>query len=234
VSTGFSLDRAPFANNTGKGITVAVIDSGIQANHPHIGVPVRGIHLDAQGEDNDVADRLGHGTAVAAAILEKAPAVELVAVRVFDRTLATNAAILAKAIERATEAGSRLINLSLGTANPGRTMVLENAIQTARAAGAIVVSAYELDGTFWLPGSLDGVVGVLLDRECPRDELRVEKGRRPRLMASGYPRPIPGVPPARNLQGISFAVANTTGFLARLLETRPDLRTAESIIETLT
>ena len=39
--------------------------------------------------------------------------------------------------------------------------------------------------------------------------------------AAGLPRPIPGVPPARNLHGASFAVANLTGFLARALESRP-------------
>jgi hypothetical protein len=33
------------------------------------------------------------------------------------------------------------------------------------------------------------------------------------VRASGYPRPIPGVPPERNLKGISFAVANATGLL---------------------
>ena len=32
--------------------------------------------------------------------------------------------------------------------------------------------------------------------------------------ASGYPRPIPGVPREKNLKGISFAVANVTGTLA--------------------
>jgi len=36
--------------------------------------------------------------------------------------------------------------------------------------------------------------------------------------ASGYARPIPGVPPERNLNGISFAVANMTGFVARACE----------------
>jgi hypothetical protein len=49
-----------------------------------------------------------------------------------------------------------------------------------------------------------------------------------RLAASGYPRPIPGVPPERNISGLSFAVANVTGFLARLMDGRhrslPELR----------
>ncbi len=39
--------------------------------------------------------------------------------------------------------------------------------------------------------------------------------------ASPYPRPVPGVPPDRNLKGISFAVANMTGFVARVLESAP-------------
>ena len=39
-----------------------------------------------------------------------------------------------------------------------------------------------------------------------------------RLRASGYPRPIPGVPPERNLKGLSFAVANASGFLALAIE----------------
>jgi hypothetical protein len=34
------------------------------------------------------------------------------------------------------------------------------------------------------------------------------------MRASGYPRPIPGVPAERNLKGLSFAVANATGLLA--------------------
>jgi hypothetical protein len=88
---------------------------------------------------------------------------------------------------------------------------------------ALIVSAYELDGTKWLPGSLAGVVGVGLDVGCARNELRIgEIDGVPVFLASGFPRPIPGVPTERNLQGISFAVANATGFLARLLETVPE------------
>jgi len=57
------------------------------------------------------------------------------------------------------------------------------------------------------------VLGVFLDWECSRETYRVEPG--PRFFASGYPRPLPGVPPRKNLYGISFAVANFTGIAAR-------------------
>jgi hypothetical protein len=56
---------------------------------------------------------------------------------------------------------------------------------------------------------------VQVDRACPREEcygIDLDGGTVYR--ASGWPRPIPGVPPARNLNGISFAVANVTGILA--------------------
>jgi len=70
------------------------------------------------------------------------------------------------------------------------------------------------------------VAGVLLDRHCARDEMRlsIDSDGTPVFCASGLPRPIPGVPAERNLSGISFAVANVSGFFARCLEARPDTR----------
>ena len=78
---------------TGRGVRVAVIDSGVNATHPHVGEVAGGIAIDEQGvERADYLDRLGHGTAVTAAIREKAPDAELFAVKVFDRSLSTNVA----------------------------------------------------------------------------------------------------------------------------------------------
>jgi hypothetical protein len=234
TSRRFSLDDAPFRGSTGQGVRVAVVDSGIHTANPHIGgVAISGVRIFPDGEmDADFVDRIGHGTAVAAAILEKAPDAELVAVRVFDRTLATSADVLAHGISWAAQHGARLINLSLGTSNPARAAVLGAAVDEATAAGAIVVSAAEADGIQWLPGSLPNVVGVTLDPACERHELIVaidDTRGTIRCGASGYPRPIEGVPVARNLSGISFAVANVTGFLARLLVGRPAVRDATTL-----
>ena len=186
--------------------------------------------------DADFVDRIGHGTAVSAAILEKAPEIELVAVRVFDRTLATSADVLALGISWAAHHGARLINLSLGTSNPARAAVLGAAVDEATSAGAIVVSAAESDGVRWLPGSLPNVVGVTLDPTCNRDGLVVtldETRGNITCGASGYPRPIDGVAVERNLSGISFAVANVTGFLARLLSNSPEIRDVASLTREL-
>jgi hypothetical protein len=43
----------------------------------------------------------------------------------------------------------------------------------------------------------------------------------PVIVTSPYPRDIPGVPRERNVNGISFAVANASGFVARALEAAP-------------
>jgi len=219
-------------------VRVAVIDSGVHPSNPHIGGrPLSGVRIGSDGEiDDDVVDRIGHGTAVAAAILEKAPGIELVAVRVFDRTLTTTGEVLARAITWAAEHGARVINLSLGTSNPTRAARLGVAVGDAVAAGAIVVSARELDGVPWLPGSLPNVAGVTLDASCDRNDIVVTVDPVTStlgLAASGYPRPIPGVPVERNLSGISFAVANVTGFLARLLERDQALRAVSDLARTL-
>lgn len=237
TSERFTLDAPPFAGLTGAGVRVAVVDSGIHPANPHVRVAVSGVRVAADGElDGDFLDRIGHGTAVAAAILEKAPAIELLAVRVFERTLATSADVLARGIVWAASNGARLINLSLGTANAARAAVLGAAVDEAVAAGAIVVSARESDGVIWLPGSLPRVAGVLLDRSCDRNELAMSidgERRAFSFAASGFPRPIPGVPVERNLSGISFAVANVTGFLARLLGTDPGLRDVDAVARRL-
>ena len=219
----------------GATLRVAVIDSGIAPGHPHVGSVAGGIAL--VGEDpNDTRDRLGHGTAVAAAILEKLPqnAAELIAVRVLDRELATTARILSLGIEWATTASARLINLSLATTNAAHAALFAHAVDVAGEQGAIVVSARGERGASLFPGSLRGVIGVRADSECPRFSLAVDVDEGdgwPVLVASPFPRPIDGVSVDRNLSGVSFAVANATGLLGRLVMAQPDRCTAADLLD---
>jgi hypothetical protein len=219
----FTVSVATAAGRTGRGVRVGVVDSGIHAAHPHVRGIAGGAAIGDDGPtDGDVIDRLGHGTAVAAAIREKAPDAALIAIKVFDRSLATTGSTLASAIRWAATQRVALVNLSLGTTNRDHEPALASAIAEARAANTIVVAASPQDGMHWLPGAIADVVGVELDWACPREACDVhllpEGGVR--LAASGFPRPIPGVPPAENLKGASFAVANATGLLALAMEDR--------------
>jgi subtilisin family serine protease len=217
------------AHPTGRGISIAVIDSGVHAMHPHVQGVAGGISVLADGRvSDDYVDRIGHGTAVMAAIKEKAPGADLFAVRIFDRTLSARVDTLCTAVAWAIDAGMRVVNLSLGTANPAHREALLPLVRRANDHGTVIVAAGFDEGISWLPGSIAGVVPVRVDWQIPRDQYRVVRTAAGRsLRASGYPRTIPGVPARRNLSGISFAVANATGFVARMLECRPSAAAAE-------
>ena len=216
---------------TGRGVRIAIVDSGVHAAHPHVQGVEQGVAIRDDGSlDDDFVDTLGHGTAVAAAIREKAPAAQLVAIKVFWRTLSTDAIRLIRGIDEACKRRAAIINLSLGTSNTSHRALLEAAVERAGRHSALVVAAGEDSGVAWLPGVIAGVIPVRLDWQCPRDEYRVlEIGGDRLVSAAGYPRDIPGVPRERNLKGISFAVANATGFVARALESRPGATAAEAI-----
>jgi subtilisin family serine protease len=199
-------------------IRVVVIDSGVHAGHPHVNGVSGGVGIDEYGgRHGDYLDRLGHGTAVTAVIREKAPAAEILIAKVFDRELAATGASLVAACEWALEQRADVVNLSLGTTNLEHREPLGHVVTRLRASGAIVVAAGEQDGVAWLPGTLPGVWRVTLDWSLARDQCRmVVDGREVSFQAAGFPRPIPGVPPEKNLKGLSFAVANVTGLVAAL------------------
>ena len=230
------IDSPSLLALTGQGVPVAVIDSGVNSGHPHVAGVAGGIRIDLSGAfDDDFVDRLGHGTAVFAAIQEKAPGAAIFAVRVFEDRLRTSSRALVAAIDWAAANGIRVVNLSLGTLREEHAEALAGAVGRLAEAGGVVVAAAEDDGQRWWPGSLPLAVGVVADADCPRKCIEVRKGAGGDVVvaASPYPRPIPGVPVEMNLRGISFAVANVTGVLARVLEGIEAPLAADACIELL-
>ena len=198
---------------------IAIIDSGVHASHPHVQGVAGGVGIDDHGAlHGDYVDRLGHGTAVTAVIREKAPNAEIWAVKVFDRELSATGAALVAALDWARAERMDIVNLSLGTTNPDYEDALGQQVRAARTDRVLIVAAAPEAGRRWLPGALPGVVRVELDMSMAREVCEFVDADDGAVIvrASGYPRPIPGVPPERNLRGLSFAVANATGFLAHL------------------
>lgn len=198
---------------------IAVIDSGVHPTHPHIeaagllpGCSVLADGTVLQGA-HETLDKLGHGTAVTAAIQELAPDAEVLPIRVFREGLRASARSLATGIRQALDARCDVINLSLGTANPAHAEVFAQLAAEAQAQRALIVAAFAAEGQPCWPGCLPQVLGVGLDWDLPRGEPRLSPDRST-VTASGYPRPIPGVEPRRNLYGVSFAVAQVTGWIA--------------------
>ena len=85
---------------------------------------------------DDYVDRLGHGTAVTAAIREKAPAAEIFAIKVFDRELAATGEALVAACEHALTHDAQIVNLSLGTQNADHEAALADVVERAARRAA--------------------------------------------------------------------------------------------------
>jgi subtilisin family serine protease len=213
---------------TGQGVRVAIIDSGVNPAHPHVGGVAGGIGFTANGTTENYLDYLGHGTAVAGAIREKAPEALLFAVKVFDQSLRTTAATILRALEWTIDQQMDVVNLSLGTFNQSYRSQFEQLVARAAERNVIIVAAHETNGQTLLPGCLPDVLAVELAWACPRDTFRVKTERTKSIfLASGFPRAIPGVKPEQNLSGISFAVANLTGFVTRARQAQPNATVAE-------
>jgi subtilisin family serine protease len=194
------------------------VDSGVHARHPHIRGVEGGVAVGDGGkiEEGSYSDFLGHGTAVMAAIQEKAPEAEYYAVKLFHSSLRTTTPCLLSAIYWAIEQDMDVVNLSLGSRNQDFLPHFKKISDLAAERGTLLVAAKEAHGEPCLPGSIPGVFGVGLDFDCNRNRYRCERNETGVVYyASGYPRSLEGMPRERNLNGISFAVANMSGFILR-------------------
>jgi hypothetical protein len=197
-------------------LRIAVIDSGVHPGHPHIDASrlLPGVAILADGaieqDEGATLDRVGHGTAVTAAIQELAPEALILPIRVFRDALRASPRALIAAMDWASAQGADFCNLSLGTTNPAHAEHFAAAI--ARCTARIVAPRTAADDAPCWPGMLPDVIAVGLDWEVLRGTSRL--GEDGVHYASGYPRPIEGVPQQRNLHGISFATAQVTGLVA--------------------
>ena len=162
---------------TGAGVKVAVVDSGVDVMDPRLdraAVAGWNIQLGATGHamiGADHGDLHGHGTEVAASILAVASGVEIVSVRIMDESLRTTADLMAAGIETAFRNGARVINLSMGTPNMGKALLLRDTVALAREAGAVVLAAAHPSGDRAYPADLPETLGIASHPDCGENRL---------------------------------------------------------------
>lgn len=161
----------------GSGVKIAILDSGIDQNHPDLtGKVVASKMFATSALDPDIQDRNGHGTHVAgiiAAITNNGvgvagtcPECQLMIGKVVNNDISGNAtgstSDIVSGMTWAADNGAKVINLSLRTTTAGSAPLYQQGIDYANSKGAVVVVAAGNDSTnqqVW-PAANTGVVSV--------------------------------------------------------------------------
>jgi subtilisin family serine protease len=137
-----------FGASDGRGVTVAIIDSGVERDHPAIGGRlVRSLRVEPGGqapqviEDGAATDLVGHGTACAGIIHAIAPAADLVSIRVLGADNRGGGTAFAAALEWAIEQRYGVVNLSLSSRNEAMAEQFHELADEAYFANMLLVSA---------------------------------------------------------------------------------------------
>ncbi len=241
----------------GEGVRVAVIDTGVDAEHPQLTGAVdvaAGADLIPEDKQRDgapqgpTADLVGHGTKVAGIIAARpaedtgfvgiAPEATIIPIRQNDADGAGNTETLAQGIRHAIREKADVINISQDTVKPlPDDHPLKAAVDEALAADIVVVASAGNDGadgqlknTF--PASLPGVLAVAASDRNNERALFSQRGEFVGVAAPGVDivSTVPGGGHCAD-NGTSFAAPFVAGVAALLLAEHPDWEPHEVVAQ---
>ena len=208
---------------TGKGVKVAVIDSGIDSDHPGFNNRVTTKVWYREGTPLSEDD---HGTHVGGTIHMMAPDAELYDYRVFGRTgrVPVNQAIV-EAIRAAADVGCHVINMSLGGPLPDPE--LKSALEYAAAKGVIIVCAAGNEGDnnpltneISYPASYEECISIAAVSQKNGFPVAVFSNSNAEVDYSGIGVDVLSFKPGggyQEMSGTSMASPHVAGFIAALL-----------------
>lgn len=231
-------------------VVVAVIDSGVDLEHPDLAGRLDTTHdYDFVARDSVADDRFGHGTHVAGIVAANtdnrrdvagiAPGCTILPVRVLDSHGTGTDTAVAEGIVHAVRNGADVINLSLGMTTP--TRVVEDAVEYAHARDVVVVAAAGNSGVGWVdyPAAYPGVLAVGATDSSGDRWAYSQSGDNLDLVAPGVNvlslRPVTGPVtdgPVGRLTGTSVASPHVAGVAALIRSAHPGW-TAAAVTDTL-
>ncbi len=163
----YDRERA-WGGSTGGGVTVAIIDSGVEPDHPAVGGRlVRSVAVERDGdvfrinEDAEAVDVVGHGTACAGIITGLAPEVNIVSVRVLGPDNKGSGLAFAHGLEWVIQNGIPVANLSLSSKSEDLYADFHDLVDRAYFANCLLVcSAANTPGISSYPSTFASVVSV--------------------------------------------------------------------------
>jgi subtilisin len=142
------VDRGwAWGGSTGAGVRVCILDSGIEAGHPLVGVidGAVAVSLSEDGEplvvDDDEGDLCGHGTACAGIVRSIAPDCELFSVRVLGSGYTGSGPVLLAGLRWAVEQGFDVVNMSLSTTKQQFASTLHDLADSAYFNRTVLVAS---------------------------------------------------------------------------------------------
>ena len=219
---------------TGKGVRVAVIDSGIEADHPALDGQVDaegGIALRV-GADDEVletpgphGDAFGHGTACAGIIHRLAPEASLTSVRVLDERLSGKTQVFLRGLTWAIEQGFDVINLSLGTNRRDWALAFHDACDLAYFNGCFVVTAANNMPRPSFPSLYASVASVACNRATDPFRFHYNPNPPTEFLAPGVEVDVAWRGGTRIVStGNSYAAPHIAGIAALIRSKHPELR----------
>jgi len=216
---------------TGRGVTVAIIDSGVEAGHDELkGKVIESVEAKVQGsrvafEPSDGVDSAGHGTACAGIISRIAPDAEFASIKVLGAGGLGDGQVFLAGLEYAIKKRYKVINLSLGTTKPQFFSPLHDLLDRAYQAGCIVVAAANNLPQPSFPSVFSSsLISVIKSAETDPLRFGFHYGEVIELTAPGVNVRTAWLDNGhRTLTGNSFACPHITGIVARLLEGYPNL-----------
>ncbi len=216
---------------TGRGVRVAVVDSGIDTEHPDLKGKVRE-SVEAVTEEGKVTfrpstsgDQAGHGTACAGIISTIAPDVELYSVKVLGPNASGSGEMFLVGLDYAIKQKFQVINLSLGTTKRDYFAPIHDLLDRAYHAGCIVVAAANnLPYPSYPSIFSSSVVSVVKRAGSDPFNFGYRYGHVIELVAPGVE--VRTTWPGggyRQLTGNSFACPYIAGIIALLIEAYPNL-----------
>ena len=216
---------------SGAGVTVAVVDSGVDAAHPAVGSVERAVALRWDNETEDVTvtegpheDLFGHGTACAGIIRRAAPDAAIWSVRVLGSRLTGKGVVFAAGLRWAIAAGARVLNLSLSTGRADYYGLFHEIADEAAFAGVILVCAANNVPAPTYPAQFSSVISVAAHDGQDPFGLDANPAPPTDFGAPGIDVRVPWLSGSTIVStGNSFAAPHVTGLVARLLSKHPDL-----------